>query len=197
MSDHGLAIPCAASFTSTWTRSTRRWNSATTPSCGASRWRSAAARKARRRRGGELRSARRSACDRRSRWRARCGCVRSCVIVRPDFAKYRAVVAEGLRHLPDRSRRSSSRCRSTRPISTSPRTRGARRSGQSVAQRLKAEIRAATVAHRVGGRRAEQVPGEDRVGVAEARRPDGDCARARGDSSCSSCRSTRCGASGR
>ena len=33
----------------------------------------------------------RSACARRSRWRAPCGSARTLVIVRPDFAKYRAV----------------------------------------------------------------------------------------------------------
>ena len=48
----------------------------------------------------------------------------------------------------------------------------------------------------VGRRRAEQVPREDRVGVEEAGRADGDRARARRSASCRSCRSMRCGASG-
>ena len=51
--------------------------------------------------------------------------------------------------------------------------------GRSVAQRLKVEIKERDRPDRVGGRRAEQVPREDRVGVEEAGRPDGDRARAR------------------
>ena len=69
--------------------------------------------------------------------------------------------------------------------------------GKVVAQRLKAEISEATGLTASAGRRAEQVPGEDRVGVEEARRPDGDRAGARRARSCRSCRSTRCGASAR
>ena len=50
---------------------------------------------------------------------------------------------------------------------------------------------------RVGRRGAEQVPREDRVGVEEAGRPDGDRARARRVVPAAICRWTRCGASGR
>ena len=49
----------------------------------------------------------------------------------------------------------------------------------------------------VGRRGAEQVPGEDRVGVEEAGRPHGDQRPSASSRSCSSCRWTRCGASGR
>ena len=51
------------------------------------------------------------------------------VIVRPDFAKYRAA-SQTVFDIFRRSRRWSSRCRWTRPISTSPRTRGASRSAR-------------------------------------------------------------------
>ena len=46
--------------------------------------------------------------------------------------------------------------------------------GMTVAKRIKALIRERTELDGVGGRRAEQVPREDRVGVEEAGRPDGD-----------------------
>ena len=97
----------------------------------------------------------------------------SLVIVPPDFARYKAASTRGVRASSARSRRSSSRCRSTRRISTSPRTPGASRSATTVARRLKERIRARHRPHRVGRRRAEQVPREDRVGLEEARRPDG------------------------
>ena len=48
-----------------------------------------------------------------------------------------------------------------------------------VAKRLKERIREATGADRVGRRRAEQVPRQDRVGLEEAGRPDRDRARSR------------------
>ena len=69
--------------------------------------------------------------------------------------------------------------------------------GMNVARRLKAAIRGADRAHRVGGRGAEQVPGEDRVRLAQAGRPDGHRAGAGRAASCRGCRSTRCGASAR
>ena len=50
------------------------------------------------------------------------------VIVRPDFAQVRGGLGAGVRDLPRASRRWSSRSRSTRPTSTSPRTRGESRS---------------------------------------------------------------------
>ena len=48
----------------------------------------------------------------------------------------------------------------------------------NVARRLKAEIREDRT-HGLGRRRAQQVPGEDRLRLAEARRPDGHRSRAR------------------
>ena len=96
-----------------------------------------------------------------------------------------------------RSRRSSRGCRSTRRISTSPRTRGASRSGMNVAKRHQGRDSRGDGTDGVGRRRAEQVPGEDRVGLAEAGRPDGDRAGARRVLPAASCRSTRCGASAR
>ena len=118
------------------------------------------------------------------------------VIVRPDFAKYQAAsqaVFEIFRSVTPL----------VEPLSLDEAYLDVTENawgeplGKVVAQRLKAEIREATGADRVGGRRAEQVPREDRVGVEEAGRPDGDRARARRDTSCRSCRSTRCGASDR
>ena len=51
--------------------------------------------------------------------------------------------------------------------------------GMRVAERLKGAIREATGLTASAGRGAEQVPREDRVGLAQAGWPDGDCARAR------------------
>ena len=51
--------------------------------------------------------------------------------------------------------------------------------GIAVARRLKAQIRERDAADRVGRRRAEQVPRQDRVGLEEAGRPDRDRARTR------------------
>ena len=51
--------------------------------------------------------------------------------------------------------------------------------GVQVARRLKDEITAHDAAHGLGGRGPQQVPREDRLGVAEARRADGHRARTR------------------
>ena len=78
-----------------------------------------------------------------------------------------------------RSRRWSSRCRSTRPTSTSPRTPGASRSAARSRCGSRRPIHETHRADRLGRRRAEQVPREDRLGAGEAGRPDRDRAGAR------------------
>ena len=146
--------PCsAASFTSTWTRSTRRWNSATTPSCAASRWRSAG--------GPEGRGVVAAASYEARKFGVRSAipmarAVRLCpqlLIVRPDFAKYRAVsqkVFEIFRTVTPL----------VEPLSLDEAYLDVTENawgeplGKVVAQRLKAEIRARHLAHRLGGRRA-------------------------------------------
>ena len=133
----------AASSTSTWTRSTRRSSSATTRRCAAGRWRSAASpigaawwpRPATRRA--------RSASARRCRWPGPSGCARRSSSCRPTSRATRRRRPRCSRSFA-RSRRSSSRCRSTRPTSTSPRTPGTSRSATPVARRLKERIRAET-----------------------------------------------------
>ena len=170
---------CAASFTSTWTRSTRRSNSAIGRSCGDGRWRSAGQpAAARRRRGRELRSAdvRRAVGD--SRWRAPCGSARISTSSRPDFQKYRAVSQRDLRHLPvgHAARRTVVARRGVPRRDRKRVERTARGERRPPAQ---GDDQGDDRPHGVRGRRAEQVPGEDRVGVAQARRTDGHCAGAR------------------
>ena len=65
------------------------------------------------------------------------------VIVHPDFERYRQVSRQVMASCA-RARRWSSRCRSTRPTSTSPRIIGTSRWPRNVAKRLKREIREAT-----------------------------------------------------
>ncbi len=65
-------------------------------------------------------------------------------------------------------RRSSSRCRSTRPISTSPRTSKASPRATEIAERIKAKIRAETQPDRVGWHLLQQVPGQARLRSSQA-----------------------------
>ena len=129
----GEARQSARSSISTWTPSMRRWSSGTIRTCAAnpSPW---AAPRTRRRRCRELRGA---------RVRGPLGHAvghRQAPMSRPDF---REAALRGLQGgLAGRSarsspstRRSSSRCRSTRPISTSPRTCKASRSRTQIAPR--------------------------------------------------------------
>ena len=171
---------CAASSTSTWTRSTRRSSSATIPRCAASRSRSAAIRNGA---ASSPRPATRrgcSACARRSRWRARCGSAptwSSSVPTSASTRRRRTTVFEIFRSVTPL----------VEPLSLDEAYLDVTENawgeplGKTVAQRLKAAIRDGDGPDRVGRRRAEQVPREDRVGLEEAGRPDGDRARARRD----------------
>ena len=165
-----FSCPPAASSTSTWTRSTRRSSSATTRRCAAGRWPSAAARRAAASSRRRATRRGRSASARRSRWRAPSGSAPTLVIVRPDFERYRAVsqqvfeIFRGITPLVEPLSLDEAYLDVTENAWGEP-------LGMRVARRLKDEIRAATAPHRVRRRGAEQVPGEDRVGLAQARRP--------------------------
>ena len=167
-------ISCAGFSTSTWTRSTRRSSSATTRRCAASRWRSAARPTER----GVVAAASYEARRVRRALGHADGAGRPPVSGAGDRpARLRAVpgrLSSGVRRSSARSRRWSSRCRSTRPISTSPRTRGASRSGRRGQAAEGTRSSGRDRADRVGRRRAEQVPREDRVRLAEAGRPHRD-----------------------
>ena len=95
------------------------------------------------------------------------------IVVRPDFQKYRAA-----------SRQVFEIFRSVTPL-VEPlsldeayldvtENAWGEALGKAVAQRLKVDDPEGDRADGVGGRRAEQVPREDRVGLEEARRPHGD-----------------------
>ena len=135
--------------------------------------------RARRRRGGELRGARTSASAPPSRWPAPFASAPHLVIVRPGLLEDTRPPRKRCSDLPLGDAAGRSRCRSTRRISTSPQNAWGETLGRSVAERLKREIKARHRPDGVRRRGAEQVPREDRVGVAEAGRPDGDRARAR------------------
>ena len=100
------------------------------------------------------------------------------VIVRPDFQKYRAGLAAGVRALPrgDAAGRAAVARRGLSRRDRERLGRAARRRGRAAAEGGHPRDHRP---HRVGRRRAEQVPGQDRLGLAEARRPDRDRARAR------------------
>ena len=176
----GRHRPSGASSTSTWTRSTRPSSSATTPTL---RGRPVAV-------GGDP--------DKRgvvaaASYEARTFGVRSAipmaravrlcpslVIVRPDFTKYRAVsqqVFDIFRAVTPL----------VEPLSLDEAyldvTENAWGEPLGMTRRAPAEGRdpRSDRADRVGRRRAQQVPREDRVGLAEARRADRDRARARRD----------------
>ena len=102
----------------------------------------------------------------------------SLVIVRPDFARYSAAshaVFEIFR-ARDAARRAAVARRGVSRRHRERVGRGARPRGRAAAEG--ADPRGDRT-DGVGRRRAQQVPREDRVGVEEARRPDGDRARAR------------------
>jgi DNA polymerase IV len=99
------------------------------------------------------------------------------IIVRPDFSKYKAAsqaVFEIFRSVTPL----------VEPLSLDEAYLDVTQNawgeplGRVVAQRIKAEIKAGDRADGVGRRGAEQVPGEDRVGLEEAGRPDRHSARA-------------------
>ncbi len=100
------------------------------------------------------------------------------VIARPDFQVISRGLAAGVRDLPfgDAARRAAV---ARRGVSRRHRERVARAARHD--RREAAESRGARghQPHRLGRRRAQQVPREDCVGLAEAGRPDGDCARTR------------------
>ena len=125
----------------------------------------------RRRRRGQLRSAARSACTRRCRWRKRSGSARRSSSCRPDFARYKAashaVFAIFREVTPlveplslDEAYLDVTENAWGEPLAT------------NVARRLKERIRAETRTDGVGRRRAEQVSRENCVGLEEAGRPD-------------------------
>ena len=177
---HWDAEPMRGFCTSTWTRSTRRSSSATTRRCAASRSRSAAIRPsaAWSRRPATRRA--RSASARRFRCRAPCASARRWSSSGPTS-------------------RSTGRCRSrssrifrevtplVEPLSLDEAYLDVTENtwdeplGMNVARRIKERDPRGDRPDRVGRRRAEQVPGEDRVGLAEAGRPDRDRAGARRD----------------
>ena len=111
----------------------------------------------------------------------------SLVIVRPDFSKYQAVsqtvfsIFRSVTPLVEPLSLDEAYLDVTENAWGEP-------LGRTVAQRLKARDSRSDGADGVGRRRAQQVPREDRVGVEEAGRPDGDRARAGRSSSCRSCR---------
>ncbi len=173
-----LYIRCGAFSTSTWTRSTRRSSSATTRRCAGSRSPSAASPN-------DAASSRppatkraRSACTRRCRWRGPSGCARRSSIVPPDFARYKAAsnaVFAIFREVTPL----------VEPLSLDEAYLDVTENawGETLATPV---AQAAEGAHPrghgtdgVGRRRAEQVPGEDRVRLEEARRPDRHQPRAR------------------
>ena len=120
----------------------------------------------------------------------------SLIIVRPDFQKYRTVSQQVFAIY--RERHAAGRTAvARRGLSRRHRERLGRTAGHDGRQADQAGDPRDDAADGVGRCRAEQVPRQDRVGLAEAGRPDGDCARADRDRSCRGCRSTRSGASGR
>ena len=118
-----------------------------------------------------------SASAPRSRWRARSGSVRTSSSSGPTFAKYKAASQTVFEHLPvgDAARRAAVARRGLPRRHRERLGRAARTDGRRAAE---AGDQGGNRADGVGRRRAEQVPGEDRVGVEEAGRPHGHRARA-------------------
>ena len=138
----------------------------------------------------------RSACARRCRWRS---AVRLCPELVDRAARLRELRARSRDQVFAifRERHAAGRAAlARRGLPRRHRERLGHAARRDVARRLKERIREETAAHRLGRRRAEQVPREDRLGLEEARRPDRDRPRARRGLPRRSFPSTRCGASG-
>ena len=120
----------------------------------------------------------------------------SLVIVRPDFQRYRAASQRRVRNLPrgDAARRTAV---ARRGVSRRHRECLGRAAGDNGREAAEGAHPRDDGAHGVGGRGAEQVSGEDRVGMEEAGRPHRDQPRTGRTVPAAAARSTRCGASGR
>ncbi len=160
---------CARSFTSTWMRSTRLWNSVTILHCAAGRWWWRG--RARVQWFAPLRTKRakfgvRSAMP---ALRAERPCP-DAVFVPPDFTRYKAVLAAGARNLPapDRPGRAAV---AGRGLSGCHRIQDRPGPGDRDCPLVRAQIREETQLMGIGGNSAEQVPGQDRLGLAQAGRP--------------------------
>ena len=187
--------PSGASCTWTWTPSTRRSSNGTIRHCAAARWRSA---------DGPRDAA---SWPRPATRRAPSACARPCPMSRavrlcPELvdrpAGLRALQAglgPGVRALPrgDAAGRADV---ARRGVSRRDRERLAGAAGHARRPAPQGGDPRAHAAHGVGRRRAQQVPGQDRVRVAEARRPHRDRSGTRRDTSCTGWMWTRCGASG-
>ena len=119
----------------------------------------------------------------------------SLVIVRPDFHKYRAISQQVFAIYREVTPLVEPLSLDEAYLDVTENAWG-EPLGVTVARRLKDADQGRHRPHRVGRRRAEQVPRQDRVGMEEARRADGGRARARRDVPAGTCRSMRCGASG-
>ena len=171
-----------------------RSNSATTRRCAASRSQSAVSPASAA--SSPPRATKRvcSVCIRRCRWRSAVRLCPALLIVRPDFSRYKAASDAVFRLFREVTPLVEPLSLDEAYLDVTENLWG-ESFGTTVAQRLKQRIREETQADRVGGRRTEQVPREDRIGVEEAGRLDGDRVRTASSRSCSSCRWTRCGAS--
>ncbi len=159
----------ARSSMSTWTPSTRRWSSAI---ARAARQAGGGRRApARRGRGGELRGAH----LRRALGHAvgdGPAAVRRAGVREAALRRLQGGVAPDPRDLRSTTRRSSNRCRSTRPISTSPTNlKGMPLASEIAARDPRPHLRAHRP-HRLGRHLLQQVPGQARLGPSQAQRPD-------------------------
>ena len=171
-------LQCAGFSTSTWTRSTRRWSSATTRRCGDGPWRWAVRPPA-------AASSRRPAM-RRATFGVRSAmpmahAVRLCphlLIVRPEFKKYRAVSSQVFAIFREVTPLVEPLSLDEAYLDVTENAWG-EPLGRTVAERLKARIRDETGLTASAGVAPEQVPRQDRLGLEEAGRADRHRARTR------------------
>ncbi len=159
---------CGRSCTWTWTRSMRRWSSVTIQSCAASRWLWPGAgsdqwcARLRMRRGG-------SGCDRRCPRCGRSGLCPEAIFIPPDFVRYRAVS----RQTREIFRRYTELIE---PLSLDEAyldvttNKAGLPTATKVAIAIRQDDSGGAATDGVSGGCAEQVPGEDRIGLAEAGR---------------------------